>query len=70
MSLNVAPNVALQCGCSVVTYVFPNLGLTEVITSCADTNVLSKTWKTEEKKCAMITACVVRSKEGFIQSRF
>ena len=57
--INVAPNVALQGSSSAVTNVFPSLGLTEVITSYPDTNALSKAWKTEEKKCAMITACVV-----------
>ena len=68
--VDVAPNVALQGGGLAVTNVFPSLGLTEVITSYADTNALSKAWKTEKKKCAMITAYVVRSQEGFIQSRF
>ena len=68
--INVAPNVALQGSSSAVTNVFPSLGLTEVIMSYPDTNTLSKAWKTEKKKCAMITACVVRSQEGFIQSRF
>ena len=58
--INVAPNVALQGGGSAVTYVFPSLGLTEVITSYADTNALSKAWKTNKKKCAVITACIVR----------
>ena len=64
-----APNMTLQGGGSAVTYVFASLGFTEVITSYADTNALSKAWKTEKKKCAMITAGVVRSQEGFIQSR-
>jgi len=53
--INVASNVALQGSCLAAKYVLPSLGLTEVTTSCADTNVLSETWKTEKKKCAMIT---------------
>ena len=68
--INVAPNVTLQGSSSAVTNVFPSLGLTEVMTSYPDTNALSKAWKTEKKKCAMITAGVVTSQKGFIQSRF
>ena len=70
--INVTSNVALQCfGSSAVTYVFLSLDLTEIKTRYADTKALSKAWKTEKKNCAMpITASVVRSEEGFIQSRF
>ena len=66
--INIARNMALHGGGSAVTCVFASLGFTEVITSYANTNALSKAWKTEKKKCAVITAGVVRSEEGFIQS--